>query len=146
MKRLPLWGSCSSSTDLGPYLHAGFVRGLKLCSHGRIYNTLYDTIKAILLSVSTLVRTPLEENYPPKLEVTFCVRGVISPLLANIYLHYVFDLWMEQWRKRHARGEVIVVRYADDFIHWIPRSEGCTTFPSRSQRTHGEIRPLVERG
>jgi group II intron reverse transcriptase/maturase len=42
--------------------------------------------------------------------------ATISPLLANIYLHYVFDLWMEQWRKRHARGEVIVVRYADDFI------------------------------
>ncbi len=42
--------------------------------------------------------------------------GSISPLLANIYLHYVFDLWVEQWRKREARGDVIVVRYADDFV------------------------------
>ena len=42
--------------------------------------------------------------------------ATISPLLANVYLHYVFDLWMEQWRKRHARGEVMVIRYADDFI------------------------------
>lgn len=42
--------------------------------------------------------------------------GSISPLLANIYLHYVFDLWVRQWRKRHARGDLIVVRYADDFI------------------------------
>jgi group II intron reverse transcriptase/maturase len=42
--------------------------------------------------------------------------GSISPLLANIYLHYVFDLWVQQWRNRHARGDVIVVRYADDFI------------------------------
>jgi group II intron reverse transcriptase/maturase len=41
--------------------------------------------------------------------------GVISPLLANIYLHYVFDLWIRDWR-RQARGDVIVVRYADDFI------------------------------
>lgn len=40
----------------------------------------------------------------------------ISPLLANIYLHYAFDLWGQQWRKRHARGEMIVVRYADDFV------------------------------
>ena len=40
--------------------------------------------------------------------------AVISPLLANIYLHYVFDLWVEQWRRRHATGDVIVVRYADD--------------------------------
>ncbi len=42
--------------------------------------------------------------------------AVISPLLANIYLHYVFDLWAEQWRKRHARGDVIMVRYADDIV------------------------------
>ena len=42
--------------------------------------------------------------------------GSVSPLLANIYLHYVFDLWAEQWRGRHARGDVIIVRYCDDFI------------------------------
>jgi RNA-directed DNA polymerase len=42
--------------------------------------------------------------------------GSISPLLANVYLHYVFDLWIQQWRKKRARGDVIVVRYADDFV------------------------------
>jgi RNA-directed DNA polymerase len=42
--------------------------------------------------------------------------AVISPLLANVYLHYVYDLWVSQWRRRHAAGEVIVVRYADDMI------------------------------
>lgn len=42
--------------------------------------------------------------------------GVISPLLANVYLHYVLDLWAQQWRKRNARGAVYVVRYADDFV------------------------------
>jgi RNA-directed DNA polymerase len=42
--------------------------------------------------------------------------GSISPLLANIYLHYVLDLWFHQWRGRHARGEMIIVRYADDFV------------------------------
>jgi RNA-directed DNA polymerase len=42
--------------------------------------------------------------------------AVISPLLANVYLHYVLDLWVNQWRKRHARGSVIIVRYADDFV------------------------------
>jgi RNA-directed DNA polymerase len=40
---------------------------------------------------------------------------VTSPLLANVYLHYVFDLWAEWWRKRHARGDMIIVRFADDF-------------------------------
>ena len=42
--------------------------------------------------------------------------AVISPLLANVYLHYVYDLWVQQWRKRHARGQMIVIRYADDTI------------------------------
>jgi group II intron reverse transcriptase/maturase len=40
----------------------------------------------------------------------------ISPLLANIFLHYVLDLWVHQWRGRHARGRVSIVRYADDFV------------------------------
>src|SRR5499427_4161093 len=42
--------------------------------------------------------------------------AVASPLLANVYLHYVFDLWVEAWRKKVARGDVIVVRYADDLV------------------------------
>jgi group II intron reverse transcriptase/maturase len=42
--------------------------------------------------------------------------SVISPLLANVYLHYALDQWAEQWRRRHARGDMIIVRYADDFV------------------------------
>jgi len=42
--------------------------------------------------------------------------GSISPLLANVYLHYVLDLWADQWRKTRAHGDVIIVRYADDFV------------------------------
>src|SRR6185295_1496445 len=53
--------------------------------------------------------------------------SVISPLLANVYLHYVFDLWAERWRRREARGDMIIVRYADDVRHitrrWIPFAE-----------------------
>src|SRR5439155_14273475 len=40
----------------------------------------------------------------------------LSPLLANVYLHYVFDLWIQHWRKKRADGDVVVVRFADDFI------------------------------
>jgi RNA-directed DNA polymerase len=50
--------------------------------------------------------------------------AVISPLLSNVYLHYVVDLWVQQWRKRHAHGEVYVVRYADDRA---PRRRGKET-------------------
>ena len=42
--------------------------------------------------------------------------SVISPLLANVYLHYVFDLWAERWRRREASGDMIIVRYADDLV------------------------------
>jgi group II intron reverse transcriptase/maturase len=42
--------------------------------------------------------------------------AVISPLLANVFLHYVFDLWVNQWRKQYATGDIYVVRYADDFV------------------------------
>jgi group II intron reverse transcriptase/maturase len=42
--------------------------------------------------------------------------ATVSPLLANLYLHYVLDLWVHQWRKKQAHGDVVVVRYADDFI------------------------------
>jgi RNA-directed DNA polymerase len=42
--------------------------------------------------------------------------AVISPLLANVYLHYAFDLWAERWRRREASGDMIIVRYADDLV------------------------------
>ena len=42
--------------------------------------------------------------------------AVISPILANLYLHYVLDLWVDQWRRKEARGDVIIVRYADDAV------------------------------
>ena len=52
---------------------------------------------------------------------TYSKEGVpqgasISPVLANVYLHYVFDLWIDRWRRRQARGDVIVVRFGDDFV------------------------------
>jgi len=49
--------------------------------------------------------------------------GIISPLLANVYLHYVFDLWALSWRKKHARGEVYVVRYADDLVAGLQKEQ-----------------------
>ena len=59
--------------------------------------------------------------------------GVISPLLANIYLHYVLDTWAYWWRKHVARGCVIIVRYADDFIVGFQHKED-------AERFHAELR------
>jgi RNA-directed DNA polymerase len=58
----------------------------------------------------------MEEGEWKKTEVGTPQGAVISPLLANLYLHYVFDLWVEAWRKKVARGQVVVVRYADDLV------------------------------
>jgi RNA-directed DNA polymerase len=51
-----------------------------------------------------------------------------SPLLANVYLHYVLDLWAEQWRRRHAHGDVIIVRFADDYIAGFEHREDAERF------------------
>jgi RNA-directed DNA polymerase len=54
--------------------------------------------------------------------------GSISPLTANLYLHYVFDLWAQRWRKRVARGEMIIVRYLDDVIVGFEEREDAERF------------------
>jgi RNA-directed DNA polymerase len=58
----------------------------------------------------------LEDGVVTVGEVGTAQGAVISPLLANIYLHYVLDLWAERWRRHEAAGDMIIVRYADDFI------------------------------
>ena len=54
--------------------------------------------------------------------------AVISPLLANVYLHYVFDLWVEAWRRKVASGEMVVVRYADDLVVGFEQREDAERF------------------
>jgi group II intron reverse transcriptase/maturase len=58
----------------------------------------------------------LEDGEVHRVEEGTPQGGSISPLLANIYLHYVFDLWAADWRRRNARGDMILVRFADDFV------------------------------
>ena len=58
----------------------------------------------------------MEEGRREETEVGTPQGAVISPLLANVYLHYVFDLWVAAWRRKVARGQVVVVRYADDLV------------------------------
>lgn len=53
---------------------------------------------------------------------------MISPLLANVYLHYVHDLWVHQWRQRHAVGDVVVIRYADDSVYGFQKNATACRF------------------
>jgi RNA-directed DNA polymerase len=80
--------------------------------------------------------------------------AVISPLLANIYLHYVFDLWANQWRKRHAEGNIVIVRYADDIVVGFDKARDATRFKRAMQErleqfalsVHPEKTRLIEFG
>lgn len=70
----------------------------------------------------------LEEGRWTETDVGTPQGAVISPLLANVYLHYVFDLWVDAWRKEEATGDVIVVRYADDFVLGFEHREDAERF------------------
>jgi RNA-directed DNA polymerase len=80
--------------------------------------------------------------------------GSISPLLANVYLHYAFDVWADQWRRTQASGDVIIVRYADDFVVGFEHREEAERFQrelgQRLERFNLELHPektrLIEFG
>lgn len=82
-------------------------------------------------------RTQVEEGTPQ--------GGSISPLLANIYLHYVFDLWAHQWRQTQAHGDVVIVRYADDFVVGFQHQQDAERFQAelkeRFQQFNLELHP-----
>ena len=65
--------------------------------------------------------------------------SVISPLLANIYLHYALDLWAERWRRREATGDMIIVRYADDFIVGFEHESDARRFLDAMRERLGEF-------
>jgi len=80
--------------------------------------------------------------------------SVISPLLANIYLHYCFDLWAARWRRREATGDMIVVRYADDLVAGFEHEDDArrfldamrTRFETFALALHPEKTRLIEFG
>jgi len=70
----------------------------------------------------------LEDGRRTRSEVGTVQGGSVSPLLANLYLHYVFDLWVQRWREKQTRGDVIVVRFADDFVVGFEHREEAERF------------------
>jgi group II intron reverse transcriptase/maturase len=65
--------------------------------------------------------------------------SVISPLLANVYLHYVFDLWAARWRRREATGDMVIVRYADDIVVGFEREADARRFWDAMQKRFEEF-------
>ena len=73
--------------------------------------------KRIIRLIRKWLKVGIRENDKVQRNLRGTPQGaVISPILANVYLHYVYDLWVQQWRKKRARGDMIVVRYADDTV------------------------------
>src|SRR3954447_3602681 len=87
--------------------------------HGWLVKFLEHRIadRRILRLIQKWLRAGVSEDGQwTKTEVGTPQGAVASPLLANVFLHYVFDLWVQQWRTKYATGDTIVVRYADDFV------------------------------
>lgn len=73
--------------------------------------------KRVLLLVEKMLKAGVSDEGTWSASTMGSPQGsVLSPLLANIYLFYVLDLWINKWRKQEARGEIYIVRYADDFV------------------------------
>ena len=87
----------------------------------------------------------LEEGQRTRVEEGTPQGGSVSPLLANIYLHYVFDLWVHAWRQKCAQGSVIVVRFADDIVLGFQVKSDAERFRTklveRFRRFHLEVHP-----
>jgi RNA-directed DNA polymerase len=95
----------------------------------RVLRLIWRWLKAGAMEAGTLI--PTEEGTPQ--------GAVISPLLANIYLHYAFDLWASRWREKEAQGPVMLVRYADDFVVGFCRESDARRFRSELEERLGRF-------
>jgi RNA-directed DNA polymerase len=101
----------------------------------RVVRLIQKWLRADVLEDGKRIR--MEEGTPQ--------GGSASPLLANIYLHYVFDLWVQAWRQKHAHGDVIVVRFADDIVVGFNSKTDADQFRAelteRMRKFHLELHP-----
>ena len=95
----------------------------------RIVRLIQQWVKAGVMEDGQWIET--EEGTPQ--------GSVISPSLANLYLHHVLDLWVQAWRKKVAKGEVIVVRYADDAVLGFQHREDAERFLKQLQERVGKF-------
>ena len=96
--------------------------------------------KRVLRLIRKFLRAGVSEDGKWSKTVVGTPQGaVISPLLANTYLHYALDLWVNWWRNHHARGEVYIVRYADDFVLGFQYQSDAVRFQSELRKRMGKF-------
>lgn len=99
--------------------------------HANLQEILREKItdRRFLKLVEKLIRAPIEVNGKAELNKIGCPQGsIISPILSNIYLHYVIDIWFEETRKNHLRGRANEVRFADDMVFVFQYKEDAERF------------------
>ena len=103
-----MWTGCLTSTFAHVRL-AGPRVLVRMLEHRIAHRRIIRLIKRWLYKVGIL-----ESGKWMAVEMESPQGSGIGSILANVCLHYAFDAWIHQWRKRHARGQIMVVRYADD--------------------------------
>jgi len=116
---------------IGWVLDADISRFFDTISHEWMIRFLEHRIgdkRIVRLIIKWLEAGILEDGVRNEAEEGTPQGAVISPLLANIYLHYVYDLWAKQWREKHCKGDMIVVRFADDSVAGFQYKEDAERF------------------
>jgi hypothetical protein len=147
----PAGGTAAESVER----RAGTKGNASQHSTGRTQCSFFDTIdqtwlirflehrigdKRIIRLIQKWLKAGVLEDGVVKTSAVGTAQGsVISPLLANIYLHHVLDLWVERWRRREATGCVIIVRYADDFIIGFEHEEEARRFLDELRQRMGKF-------
>jgi len=130
------------ATKVGWILDADISKFFDTIEHDKlimfIEHRVADT-RVVRLIKKWLHAGVLEDGRLTQSELGTVQGGSISPLLANIYLHYAFDLWVKQWRGRHARGDVIAVRYADDWVAGFQYRDDAERFQRAAEERLGRF-------
>ncbi len=107
---------------------ADFFTGLDHGWIGRFFEHRIGDKRVLRLIQQWLDAGVIEEGAWAECDEGTPQGATVSPLLANVYLHYVLDLWAERWRRRQACGDMVIVRYADDFIVGFEHREDAERF------------------
>lgn len=109
------------------------------CLLGFIRRRISDE-RVVKLISSWLTAGIMDGHTRKKSEVGTPQGAVISPFLANIYLHYALDKWVVEWRLHEARGEVYIVRYADDFVMGFQYQDDGERFKRAAEKRLGDVK------
>ena len=136
------WRSESADRKVNWVLDADIRGFFDTIDHGWLIKFIEHRIadRRVLRLIQKWLRAGvMEQGKRMSTEVGSPQGATVSPLLANICLHYALDLWVQQWRRRRALGDIIIVRYADDFVLGFQHAYDAKRFLGRPSRKTREV-------